>query len=276
LQRCKNIAKTWGIRVKDASTCDYDKRTPLHVAAAEGAFSVVQWLVEEGVDVNCLDRHQKTPLEEGARNDHSLVVKILLEKGAKICEDGQLVTLEKSKLNGIVNMRRHMLTELGWDPEWEVNPKEVKILEKIGSGEFGDVYRAKWHGSYVAAKLLKRSDEIAVGDFRTEIAILRKIHHPNTTQFLGACTKQKPYIVITELMACSLADAFHKTLFAPTVRRKVEIALDFARGIAYLHSRRQPIVHRDLKPANLMISGNLNADTEQLYLDSGVIKVAGE
>lgn len=30
---------------------------------------------------------------------------------------------------------------------------------------------------------------------------------------------------------------------------------------------------RDLKPANLMIAGNLNADTEQLFLDSGVIKV---
>lgn len=142
-----------------------------------------------------------------------------------------------------------------------------------GSGEFGDVYKAKWHGSYVAAKLLKRSDEIALGDFRTEIAILRKIHHPNTTQFLGACTKQKPYIVITELMACSLADAFQRTFFTPTLRRQVEIALDFARGMAYLHSRRQPIVHRDLKPANLMISGNLHADTEQLFLDSGIIKV---
>ena len=38
-----------------------------------------------------------------------------------------------------------------------------------GSGEFGDVYRAKWHGSFVAAKILKRSDEIALGDFRTEV-----------------------------------------------------------------------------------------------------------
>ncbi len=90
-----------------------------------------------------------------------------------------------------------------------------------GSGEFGDVYKAKWHGSYVAAKLLKRSDEIAIGDFRTEIAILRKIHHPNCTQFLGACTKQKPYIVITELMACSLADAFQRTFYTPSVRRQV-------------------------------------------------------
>lgn len=51
-----------------------------------------------------------------------------------------------------------------------------------GSGEFGEVYKAKWHGSYVAAKVLKRSDEIALGDFRTEIAILRKIHHPNCVQ----------------------------------------------------------------------------------------------
>jgi serine/threonine protein kinase len=56
----------------------------------------------------------------------------------------------------------------------------------LGGGEFGEVYKAKWHGSYVAAKVLKRSDEIALGDFRTEIAILRKIHHPNCVQ-VGLC-----------------------------------------------------------------------------------------
>ena len=61
-------------------------------------------------------------------------------------------------------------------------------------------------------------------------------------------------------MACSLADAFQLSLYVPSLRRRVEIALDFARGMAYLHSRRMPIVHRDLKPANLMISGNLHAD----------------
>ena len=36
-------------------------------------------------------------------------------------------------MHGVVNMRRHMLTELGWDPEWEVNPKELKLIDKIGA-----------------------------------------------------------------------------------------------------------------------------------------------
>lgn len=275
-RRCRQIVATWNIKVNEKTCQDYDKRTPLHVAAAEGAYSVVQWLVEEEkVDVNPLDRHGRTPLEEAARSDHGEIVKLLTVKGGAISEDSKLVPLEQSKLRGIVNTRLHVMErELGWDPEWEVHPKELKLLERIGSGEFGEVFKAKWHGSYVAAKVLRRSDEIALGDFRTEIAILRKIHHPNCVQFLGACTKQKPYIVLTELMACSLADAFLRTFVAAAPRRQVEIALDFARSMAYLHSRRQPIVHRDLKPANLMISGNLNADTEQLFLDSGVIKVA--
>lgn len=128
---------------------------------------MVQWLVvDEGADPNPVDRHQRTPLEvcpplllshtwsirwrlhvlrpacpwfaqEAARNDHTEVVKVLLAKDARICEDGQMLELEKSKLHGVCNMRRHMLTELGWDPEWEVNPKEVKLIEKIGEGEGG-------------------------------------------------------------------------------------------------------------------------------------------
>ncbi len=52
------------MQVRDPNVMDYDKRTPLHVAAAEGAYSVVEWLVQsESCQVNPLDRHNKTPLE---------------------------------------------------------------------------------------------------------------------------------------------------------------------------------------------------------------------
>lgn len=45
------------------------------------------------------------------------------------------------------------------------------------------------YGTLVAAKILKGSNEIALGDFRGEIEILRRVHHPNAVQvgFLPFC-----------------------------------------------------------------------------------------
>ena len=56
---------------------------------------------------------------------------------------------------------------------------------------------AKWHGTLVAAKTIKDSSAIALGDFRSELDVLRRVHHPNAVQFLGACTKQTPYILVS-------------------------------------------------------------------------------
>lgn len=41
------------------------------------------------------------------------------------------------------------------------------------------------YGTLVAAKILKGSNEIALGDFRGEIEILRRVHHPNAVQVGG-------------------------------------------------------------------------------------------
>ncbi len=57
---------------------------------------------------------------------------------------------------------------------------------RAGEGEFGVVHKALWNGTQVAAKILKGSSAIALGDFRSEIEVLRKVHHPNAVQFLGA------------------------------------------------------------------------------------------
>ena len=54
----------------------------------------------------------------------------------------------------------------------------------------------------------------------------------------------------------SLAEAMRMQM-SLTQRRAVEIAIDTARGLAYLHSRRQgSVIHRDLKPGNLMMAGS--------------------
>lgn len=37
-------------------------------------------------------------------------------------------------MRGLVNTRVGVMHEIGWDPEWEVNPKELKLVERIGEG----------------------------------------------------------------------------------------------------------------------------------------------
>jgi len=121
-----------------------------------------------------------------------------------------------------------------------------------GEGEFGIVHRASFHGTDVAVKILKTSTDIAIGDFRTEISTLRQVHHPNAVQFLGACTKHQPYMLVTELMyGASLADAYRLENFQLSLRRSIELALDAARGmVCYL----SPV---DRKPPLEQPSGHL-------------------
>lgn len=49
------------------------------------------------------------------------------------------------------------------------------MLRDAGEGEFGLVHKATWYGTVVAAKILKNTSDIALGDFRSEIEVLRKV-----------------------------------------------------------------------------------------------------
>ena len=49
------------------------------------------------------------------------------------------------------------------------------VPPSTGEGEFGVVHKAMWYGTVVAAKVLKNTSEIALGDFRSEIEVLRKV-----------------------------------------------------------------------------------------------------
>jgi hypothetical protein len=51
----------------------------------------------------------------------------------------------------------------------------TSALHTAGEGEFGVVHKAIWYGTVVAAKILKNTSDIALGDFRAEIEVLRKV-----------------------------------------------------------------------------------------------------
>jgi len=277
IQRCKRLIESWKLNVSDPDCCDYDYRTPLHLAASEGAWLVTKWLIEAGAQVNALDRFNRTPLEDAVRGDFLEVAKLLIDSGGMIQQRGKLMSVAESELSGLVNLQALGLTPgfegLDLDPEWEIDPQDLRVLEKLGQGEFGTVFKAKLRGSFVAVKVLNSSDSIALGDFRTEIGILRRVHHPNAVQMLGACTKSKPFMLVTEYVpGGSLANVFRMDR-SPSLRRVVEMSLDVSRGMAYLHSTAKGIIHRDLKPSNILIGGSYFNTPSELIFHTGIIKL---
>jgi glutaminase len=66
-----------GIDVREV--CDYDFRTPLHLAASEGSLTTAEWLLARGVDASVVDRFGRTPLMEALQNSHTAVAQALLQ-----------------------------------------------------------------------------------------------------------------------------------------------------------------------------------------------------
>ncbi|XP_040567819.1 putative glutaminase 2 [Lepeophtheirus salmonis] len=78
----------------DMNVCDYDSRTPLHIAAAYGHVKVVKFLTEIcKVNLNCKDRWGLTPIEESMNADFSKITKVLRIAMCKASETEKSATL---------------------------------------------------------------------------------------------------------------------------------------------------------------------------------------
>ena len=61
----------------DVNKGDYDNRTALHLAAAEGQENVVKYLLDKGADPNAKDRWKLKPIDDAKINNHDSIVEIL-------------------------------------------------------------------------------------------------------------------------------------------------------------------------------------------------------
>jgi eukaryotic-like serine/threonine-protein kinase len=148
------------------------------------------------------------------------------------------------------------------------------VLEQIGAGGMGVVYRARDEqlDRDVALKVLppgSLGDEAARKRFRKEALALAKLNHPNIETVFDFGTENGVDFLVTEYIPGVTLDARIAAGAMPE-KSVLRLGIQLAEGLEAAHS--QNIIHRDLKPGNL----RLTPDQRLKILDFGLARLTPE
>ncbi|XVE88219.1 hypothetical protein DITRI_Ditri19aG0051300 [Diplodiscus trichospermus] len=145
-----------------------------------------------------------------------------------------------------------------------------EVGKLLGHGTFAKVYHARnvKSGDSVAIKVIDKEKILKVGliaHIKREIAILRRVRHPNIVQlFEVMATKSKIYFVMEYVRGGELFNKVAKGRLKEDVARKYFQQLISA--VNFCHAR--GVYHRDLKPENLLLDENGNLKVSDFGLSA--------
>lgn len=125
---------------------------------------------------------------------------------------------------------------------------EYEIIEYIGEGGMGTVFRVCKDGNYYALKTCRTDDEESILRFKREVRIMKSVHDSNIINVIDENLDAIPPYFIMPLCKQSLEDAVDGIL---TEEEKFDYSLQVCEGIQLLHN--QKIIHRDIKPSNALL-----------------------
>ncbi|XP_019898665.2 tyrosine-protein kinase FRK isoform X1 [Esox lucius] len=153
---------------------------------------------------------------------------------------------------GVAVLLKYLLTPSN---PWETDRRSIQLLNKLGEGSFGAVYKGLWNNkTLVAVKTLKHGS-MNPQDFLKEAQIMTTMCHPNLVKLLAVCTTKEPIYIITELMDGSLLDHLKNDRGRRIcLSDQIKMAAQVASGMAYLELKNY--LHRDLAARNVLVAKN--------------------
>jgi eukaryotic-like serine/threonine-protein kinase len=148
-----------------------------------------------------------------------------------------------------------------------------RIVEEIGMGGMGEVYRAfradDEYRKQVAIKLVRAGQDsrLVVARFKNERQVLASLDHPNIARLLDGGTTEDgiPYFVMELIEGQPIQEYCDRHKL--TVEERLKLFLQLCSAVQYAHQRL--IIHRDLKPSNILVT----AEGIPKLLDFGIAKL---
>uniref|UniRef100_A0A4X2L7F8 Serine/threonine-protein kinase TNNI3K n=1 Tax=Vombatus ursinus TaxID=29139 RepID=A0A4X2L7F8_VOMUR len=258
-----------------------DGHTGLHSACYHGHIRLVQFLLDNGADMNLVacdpsrssgEKDEQTCLMWAYEKGHDAIVTLLKHYKRPQDElpcneysqpggDGSYVSVP-SPLGKIKSMTKEkadvLLLRAGLPSHFHLQLSEIEFHEIIGSGSFGKVYKGRCRNKIVAIKRYRAHTYCSKSDvdmFCREVSILCRLNHPCVIQFVGACLNDpSQFAIVTQYISGgSLFSLLHEQKRILDLQSKLIIAVDVAKGMEYLHTLTQPIIHRDLNSHNILL-----------------------
>lgn len=142
--------------------------------------------------------------------------------------------------------------------------RQITLLEIVGKGRYGEVWRGRWRGDSVAVKIFSSRDEASW--FReVEIYQTVMLRHENILGFIAADNKDNGtwtqlWLISDYHELGSLFDYLSRTTIDS--KQMVKMAKSIANGLAHLHMEilgcqgKPAIAHRDFKSKNILVKSN--------------------